>query len=176
NEDAAMMTSAAKVYRDETIKNADNEAIAAVSLSEAAARERAEQLIKRRATLAALNSRKNFLAAKRSLVEDVFARAEKKLEAMSADDRLALIDKLIARHAEEGDIIVISKNAPFSASDAEGLPAAKRLSLKAQKTGDFSGGIILSGRKFDKDLTFSALVAAAKEKEETMVAEELFGK
>ena len=70
---------------------------------------------------------------------------------------------------------MISKNAPFSASDAEGLPAAKRLSLKAQMTGDFSGGIILSGRKFDKDLTFKALCETEREKLEAEIAEKLFG-
>ena len=173
--EAQRITENAEIYYSETVEKAQADAQEYIAAALSVADKRAGEIKERSATLAALEARKTFLAAKQALVEEVFSRAEKMLEGMSKSEYLSLIDGLIAKHADKGDIIILSKNCPFTEKEAEELPAAKKLSLKAQKTGDFGGGIILSGEKFDKDLTFKALCETEREKLEAEIAEKLFG-
>ena len=115
------------------------------------------------------------MTAKQSLVEEVFSLALENLVKMDQADYLALINKLVEGYAEKGDVIVLSENAPVSTREVEALPSVKKLSLKAEKTGKFEGGLVLSGKAFDKDLTFRALCEAEKERSEAEIAKKLFG-
>ena len=173
--DAAKTFGNAESYYAETVKKAEDDAKKYVDAAISTAEKKAKEIVERKATLAALESRKTFLAAKQALVEEVFSRAEKLMEAMKEKDYLDFIEGLIKNNAEKGDVIVLSKNCPITEKQAEDLPAAKKLSLKAQKSGDFGGGIVLSGEKFDKDLTFRALCEMKKEASEAEIAEKLFG-
>ena len=173
--DAEKIALSAQYYYDQTVSNATEEADKYLSMQAETAAKKAEDVIKRGQTLASLEARKTLLAARQALVEEVFSRVGKMLESMGKAEYSGFIDKLISAHAEKGDKIILSVNAPISASEAENLPSAKKLGLKAEKTGEFGGGIVLSGDKFDKDLTFAAVCAALKEKYEAEIALKLFG-
>ena len=173
--DAAKIAESAENYYAETVRKAEDDAKNYVDAALSTAEKKAKEISERRATLAALESRKTFLAAKQALVEEVFSRAEKLLEGMKDKDYLNFIEGLLKNNAEKGDVIILSKNCPLTEKQAEELPTAEKLSLKAKKTGDFGGGIVLLGEKFDKDLTFKALCETKKESMEAEIAEKLFG-
>ena len=172
---AEMIVFDARSVSDSAISRAEEEA---KTLKENAARSAAlqgEQIVRARATLSAIETKKTFLTAKQAVVERVFSRALEKLLALKPKEYLALIDKLVKTHAEDGDVIVLSESAPVSALEIKALPSVKKLSLKVEKTGKFEGGIVLSGKVFDKDLSFKALCEAEKEKTEEEIAKKLFG-
>lgn len=173
--EAERMLRSADEYYDRTTKSARAEADKYIEKAVSEAQSAAEDLVKRSATLDNIEYRKTLLGARQALVEEVFSRAEKSLENMGESDYLALIERLIASYAEAGDAIVLAENCPLDAREVENTVAAKKLNLKAQKTGKFGGGLVLSGKKTDKDLTFKALCAAAKESYEGEVAQKLFG-
>ena len=162
-------------YRDESIAAAEERAAAYVEGCRAASEETAAEMVGRMATLARIEANKTLLAAKQNLVEEVYIRAQKMLEGLDKKEYLELIAALVEKFAEAGDTVVLSKNCPLSVGEVEAVSKVKKLSLKVVKTGDFSGGLILSGDKADKDLTFAALVNGVRERTETGIAQKLFG-
>ena len=126
-------------------------------------------------TLSAIESKKTYLAAKQAIAESVFSRAIEMLCALSEEKYLALISSLVEKYAEDGDEIVLSSSCTLTEKSVSALKAVSSRNLKVSKSGQFAGGIVLSGKKFDKDLTFEALVAALKEQTEEEVAKKLFG-
>ena len=172
---AAMIAQSAKDYYDLTVQKADREAKEIVENAKLQADARCKEIKRARATLSAIETKKTFLTAKQNVVEEVFSRAIEKLEALDPDGYLKLIDKLLKTYAAEGDEVIVSEKAPVTVQQVRDLDLVKKLSLKVKKTGEFGGGIVLSGKAFDKDLSFKALCEAEKEKTETEIAKKLFG-
>ena len=173
--EADKMIAEANAYKERAISEAEKKAEAFLAEAASNAKKDAEILIGRGRNASELESRKTLLAAKQKIVGEVFSAAKQRLLNMGKDEYLALIERLIKTYAEKGDKVIISKNAPLSADDVSALSSSKALALLCEKSGDFNGGIVLSGAKFDKDLTFSALIEAEREVFESQAAAKLFG-
>ncbi len=144
----------------------------------AAFKQEAELALSGQKTLLRLDSQKAELKVRRELIDEVYKRVEARLNVLSDDDYRKFIGALIIKYAEKGDKVIIAKR------DVERLDArwlseiSQKLDLALSYEDEFhtdSGGIILRGSKYDKNLTFSALVGEARKETESDVASRLFG-
>ena len=141
----------------------------------AEADERSRRISEGKAAAARLESAKILLAEKRKVLDEIYAAALKELQSLNESDSLRLLQRLLDENAEEGDIIVLAKNFAY-ASGVEKLPAVKERGLTlASERADISGGLLLRGKKSDKDLSFTALLNADKEEYQAEIAAQLFG-
>lgn len=171
--EATRILEEAQKYYDEVVSEAERSAEEYLSAERKATEAAAESVRSRRATLAAIDGKKAVLSAKQELVGTVYLRAVNKLKAMPKEEYLSFVLGLIEKHAEKGETVVISSDAPFSAEDVAKSDVVVRLALKVRAE-EIGGGIVIEGEKFDKDLSFASLVAAIREKTEAEVAERLF--
>ncbi len=176
----------AQKYADETVKAAEEYAenkrkeagfkaqTYALSQEELAGKEIAD-ISAKNAAAERMEKKKILLAAKVDLLNDVYARLEAKLGTLRGEDIKAFTEKLIGKYAEEGDEIVVSGNSAISAEEVKELPTCKKLSLKVSGGGDFSGGFMIKGKAYDRDLSFGAIVRSVKEQTEAEASAKLFG-
>ena len=182
----ARILSDAEAEAAEIIRNAEKraqeitdaaKARAAEEMAEtkAEAGERAKRISEGKAAAARLESAKILLAEKRRVLDEIYSRALKELLALNEKDSLKLIERLLDENAEEGDIIVPAKNFAY-ASGVEKLSVVKArgLTLSSERA-EISGGLLLRGKKSDKDLSYSALLNADKEEYQAEIAAQLFG-
>lgn len=137
----------------------------------------AEEVIKRRLTVADLDVRKIILKAKQDAIGEVLNEAYEKLCSLKKTEYLKFVEKNIAAAADDGDEIVLSSDGVINNEDVKklGVFSAKKLSV-AKKAGDFKGGVYLVGKTCDKDLTFKAIIENGKDGFVSEISEELFGK
>lgn len=175
HENAQKITDLAQEKANALIAEANALAKEQIDGAVANAEKEASLILERRATVARLDGKKHLLSAKQTLIKRVFARAEQMLEQLSGEKYLALINAQLEKYAENGNIVILSKNACLTESDLNALSVCQKLSLTVKKCGDFGGGIIIEGAKKDYDLTFKALCAQAEETYAGEVARKLFG-
>lgn len=132
-----------------------------------------EEINRRRLSVANLDAKKYQLSQKQLLVEKAYATAAEKLH---EDGRkyLKLIGKLITRYAETGETVTICEGDKKRITKAYLDGFGKKLTLNSQY-GDFSGGIILSSKGYDKNLTLEVVLRQIREESENEVIEILFG-
>ena len=117
---------------------------------------------------ARLDGAKILLAEKRGVIDEVYARALKKLTELGERDALFLCAKLLEENAEEGDEVVFAEK-------ASALPVIKEKKLKiSKKRADLDGGFILRGNVSDKDISYGALLAADREEMQAEIAIKIF--
>lgn len=172
--EAKKIVSDAEAYAEKAIKDAEAVATEIISSEKSSALRASEEILAGKRTLSALEEKKTILNAKQELVETVYIRARSKLLKMTKKEFLDFSERLISRHAEKGDEVVIDKSSPASAEEVASLPSVSALSLKVEVGEVKGGGIILSGKTCDKDLSFKALLEIVKEKTEAEIASELF--
>lgn len=161
---AKQITEAATAEAEEFVKKVSSEADA-----------EAVKRIEQRKTLSELDGRKIILKAKREVIDDAFIVALDKLRSVSKTYYLRLVERSIAENAEEGDVIVLSKDGVIGAKDVEAMPCFKDMNLSVAKDrGDFVGGVKLVGKNCDKDLSFAAIIEGVKEEKTAGVASVLF--
>ena len=135
-----------------------------------------EEIVKRRKIVANLEVRKIILNAKQNAIEEAFNAAYESLCKMSKEKYLEFVCKLIKDCAEDGDVIVLSKDGVLTAKDFEDKDFYTSHKLSVQKErGEFIGGVKLIGAYSDKDLTFKSVIEAEKDEFSFKVAEKLFG-
>lgn len=138
-------------------------------------------IIERSRTNAELTARKEALAARREVIDRVFAEAYQSLCAMDDKSRAGLCRKLLLAEAEGGETVFASKN---DAALLEGI--INEISTEFKKSGkqplqfskepvDIEYGFVLKGAAFEKDCSFHTLLRDARASEETGVAKILFG-
>lgn len=165
---------AAKREADGIIASAEARAKEELAETKAEADERAKSVADGRAAAARLDSAKIYLAEKRRVIDEIYARALSKLVDMKSADSLKLLSRLIAENAEEGDEVVLAENFKFAADVAK-LPVIKERNLTISATrAKISGGCLLRGKKSDKDLSFDALLSADMEEHQADIAAQLF--
>ena len=164
----------AETYYLETVSQAEKEASDYALSQRKEAKKQAEEIISRKSTLAKLEARKNLLSARQKLVEIVYKRAVNKLNEMDKGEYEEFIISLIGSYAEEGDEVLLPENSKLSAEEVERTEIVKSKRLTVRSGGKFNGGIMLVGKKFDKDLSFTALCDSIREKTESEIADELF--
>ena len=105
------------------------------------------------------------------LVDKAFEMAKKELMNLKDKDYKDLIKKLIQKHAENGDTVVVSKQDQTKLSAAFINSFKQKLTRKVGTHTD--GGIILQNKKYDKVLTFDRLLAMLREQIEIDIARTL---
>lgn len=165
--------------------DAAQRAEAAAAAAERAAQERlaegrralgreAEEIVARRETVAALDTRKEMLAAKRGIIEEVLSSALKTACAFKKEKYLAVLGDLLARYAEEDDAVTLASSAPVGEKELSGLKAFSEKKLRFAGKEDFEGGVRLENAVCVKDLSFRALLEAARSGLEREIADALF--
>ena len=137
-------------------------------------RERAQYILEKRAAAARLDGAKVVLAQKRRVIDEVYAQAESRLINARKEDCLAMMNGLLEKYAQDGDEICLAENFKYE-EELKLLPVLKARNLTiAEQRLAISGGCRLRGRVCDKDLSFGALLAADREKNQAVLAAELF--
>ncbi len=167
----------ANAERDEILKKVESEESARKQTALDSAREAAEAVISRRATLSGLETRKAELAAKQNLINAAFEEAAKKILNMTDHIYREFIGEFVVKYADDGDKIIIAER-DEKRLHAEWLDSLCR---KTGKSLSFSedkhkgkGGIILSGKLSDKNFTLETMMGRLRENCLTDVAKKLF--
>ena len=138
----------------------------------------AKEIISRRAMVANLDCKKIILSKKTEIVESVFAKVADAMRKKDKKAYLALIKNMIKASADDKDEVVICEKDKEIITqkeiDAISKEIGKKLTL-SKKYGDFLGGVMLCGEKFDKNLTFELEFEQIKDEQEEKLAKILFG-
>lgn len=140
-------------------------------------RREAELAVSGQRMLLRLETQKAELKVKRQIIDEVYAKVIEKINSLSDNDYRDFVGRSIAKYAQAGDKIIISKDE--KRLDDQWLNVlASRLKLQLcfdnERHSDV-GGVILRGSKYDKNLTVSALIEGVRKATESKVAEKLFG-
>ena len=140
----------------------------------AASEKRAESILEGKAATARLDCAKILLGEKRAVIDEVYARALKEMQNLSKGEELHLFERLIEEFSEEGDEVLFAQNYKY-AEEASKLDIVKEKKLKVSaKRADIDGGILLVGKNSDKNLSYSALLAADREEHQASIAAKIF--
>ncbi len=133
--------------------------------------------IERRRVVAELENKKQMLAAKRRLLDEVFEEARKQIENLSRRDYLKFFEKLLEKAVETGSekVILGKEEKIIDAKFVETLNKKKGWNLRFSKDrGDFKRGMVLSRNEVDVNLSLEAIFRDIREKWEDKVVERLF--
>ena len=138
----------------------------------------AQEILKRRAMVASLDCKKIILSKKTELVDDVFASVADTMRKEDKKGYLDLITKMIESSADDKDEVIICKKDKdiITQKEIDSISKAigKKLTL-SKEFGDFDGGVMLCGERFDKNLTFALEFEQIKDEQEEKLAKILFG-
>ena len=141
------------------------------------ARSQADAVISRRKTLCELESRKAELAAKQKVIDEAYEEAVRKILNMTDHIYREFIENLVCEYAEDGDRVIISERdvKRLSADWLSAISArtGKHLTLESE-THKGLGGVILSGKSCDKNLTLEAMVKSLRATTLSACAKKLF--
>ena len=175
----------AQAAADATVAEAEGRAAEIIAEAEArAARdrqgtsaiiaERSKAFADGKAAAARLDAAKVMLAAKRGVIDAVYARALEKLKALPQKDAVRLAEGLLLSYAEDGDELVFATNFAYKAQVLKLAVVAEKNLKNSGKTADIDGGFILIGKNSDKDLSYGALLALDREERQAEIAAKLF--
>ena len=164
----------AKTKAEGTVAAANARADKRKQGEKAAAEKRAESILEGKAATARLDCAKILLGEKRAVIDEVYARALKSLIDLGKAEALHLVANLLEEYAEEGDEVMFAENFKY-APDASKLDIVKEKKLKiSAKKANIVGGLLLVGKTSDKDLSYSALLAADREENQADIASKIF--
>lgn len=172
--EAADIIRTAGARADEIVAKAEAAALKEREDAEADVVERSKRIQDGKAAAARLDSAKVLLAEKRRVIEEIYARALEKLLNLGEHDSLSLLERLLKENAEEGDEIVLAENFKYVAGVFELPVVFERKLIISKERAPISGGCILHGKVSDKDLSYSALLAADMEEYQADLAAKLF--
>ena len=161
NERTAQCTQNAQARAD--AMKAEAEKAAQAKLEEGRRALETEERLIRRETLAALDCRKQLLAARRAVIDAALSRALETACAFPEARYLAVLERLLTQYAEEGDGVRLSASAPVTEASLQSLKVFSARKLRfLGKDGDFEGGMRLYGATYETDLSFRALIQAQR--------------
>lgn len=136
-----------------------------------------QQAVERSRVVANLDVKKILQGKKKQIIDMAFDEA---LDAIKADQKtyLALVEKMILFCCEDGDEVVIAKDDDKIITKkliADLAKKSKKSLKKSDEFGDFKGGVVLSGKNYDKNLTLELELSLIKEKIESNIDSILFG-
>ena len=174
NAEAQAIIADAERKADGTVSAANERAERRKQGEAAAAQKRAESILEGKAATARLDSAKILLGEKRAVIDEVYARALSGLINLGKGESLHLLGRLLEEFAEEGDEVLFAQNFKY-AEEASKLDVVKEKKLKVSaKRADIDGGIMLVGKNSDKNLSYSALLAADREEHQAEIAAKIF--
>jgi len=156
--------------------------------NETQARIRANNLIKERADavetkcqevflnakeLSVMDQSMQVLAAKNRVVNKVFGEVIKDIKSLPRTKYEKFILALIEKHAEDGDVVTVSKEDKIE-DVLKKADVYKKLHLKIQVAEDFVGGVILENEYCVKDLTIENIVAEKRRELIVSLSKKLF--
>ena len=118
------------------------------------------------------DTKKQILSAKVECVDAVFELALKKLCEMDEQKQTEFVLRTLEKYAEKGDVVVLSANSKVDRATLQNSATFNNLGLSFGKDGEFAGGVILCGSKFDKRLTFEELL----QEERSVLQGEIFAR
>ena len=173
---AGQLINEAKAKAVGIISAAQKSAAAYKERSLAGGEERAAAALERGRSVDALDTRRNLSACKSALIDEVFSAAAKALK----EDKKAYKDyltRVIKASAEDGDEVIICKEDEKTITPAFISSVAKSCKKKIKlsvERGEFIGGVILSGSRYDKNLTLEEDMRLIREECEPLVVKALF--
>ena len=160
NEKAASIRADAKARADALVSAAEEESAALSESARKLATSSAPEILKRRKSMAELEVRKIVLESKQELISKSYEEALARILASPKYPDLLL--SMICSAAEEGDVVQFASS-DEKVNESKILAAASKklgFSLTAAKEkGDFRGGIVLLGKRYDKNLTLETELA-----------------
>ncbi len=136
-----------------------------------------QEALERSQVVANLDVKKLLQGKKKEIIDMAFDEA---LDAIKADKKtyLALIEGMILSCCEDGDEVVVAMEDDKVITKkliADLAKKSKKSLKKSDEFGDFKGGVILSGKNYDKNLTLELELSLIKEKIESNIDSILFG-
>lgn len=172
--DADKIIALAEQYAAAKIADAEREAerIRAAAAEEAASR--CAFIAERSESNARIERKKSIAGAKTDITDEVFAKVCKRLESMDDNRAAELFAALIAKYGESGDVALIAQRYAAVAKRIADNPAVKAKGIAVKTESSLPAGMLLSGKKSDKDFTFRSLARFYKAEVGTDVAKKLF--
>lgn len=137
------------------------------------------ELVSRGEILSNLESKKMILAKKKSIIDDVFKLALQDLKIKENQPIYKkLVEKMIKENSEDGDKIQFSETDKNLFDDKFLQSIAKKIgiNLKIDKNyGKFMGGVLISNKNCDKNLTIELELENIRAKIEPKLAKTIFG-
>ncbi len=136
-----------------------------------------QEALERSQVVANLDVKKLLQGKKKEIIDMAFDEA---LDAIKADKKtyLALIEGMILSCCEDGDEVVVAMEDDKVITKkliADLAKKSKKSLKKSDEFGDFKGGVILSSKNYDKNLTLELELSLIKEKIESNIDSILFG-
>lgn len=173
-EEAKGIIAEAERRAEQTVAEANLRAERNTKGCEAEIKERVNGILDGKAAAARLDCAKIMLGEKRAAIDEIYSLALNKLNSLNKADALSIAEKLLSRHAEEGDEIIFAENYKY-AKEVLALPVVKDKKLKASNDKkNIDGGFILCGKSSDKDLSYGSLLKADRESNQAEIALNLF--
>ena len=170
---AAAIVEKARQSADESVRQAQEKALQTQQKLFVELEQERRRTLERRATVAEIDAKKEeVLAARVRCIDMAFSRAEEKLCDIDTATYLAFIEAMLVKYADDGDVVVVAKNAKVDREDIKRLAVFGEKHLTLGEDGDFSGGLVLSGKKYDKSLTFKSLLQETR----SVLQSEVFAK
>jgi len=117
------------------------------------------------------------MSAKSKAVDNLFQKTLEQLALLDKKKYLAIIENLLKKYAEDGDIVIISSQDKGKITQKFVDDIAKNMGIKlslAKDFGSFNGGVILAGKNSDKNLSFDMELLQLREECETQISSMLF--
>ena len=134
----------------------------------------AKDVADKKSAAARLESAKIELAEKRKVLDYAYNVALAKLKEYSEAEPQTFYAMLLEKYAEDGDVVYFAEE--FDGVDAvAALPvfSTKKLTIASGRA-KIAGGVLLVGKKADKDVSLTALIERDKELYLSQVASEIF--
>ena len=137
------------------------------------ANERADDILKKRATAARMERNKIILDAKRKAVDRVYELLLDGLKKLNEDEFVNLVSIAVEKYGEDGQKILLSASAPAKKEKIESLSAVKEKRMTVETTDSLEDGFVISGEIFDRDFSYASIVESCRERTENEVAARL---
>lgn len=168
----------AKEKADEILSLSAEQCKAYLATSQTETYRMCEDVEARAKTVADLDARKLQLGAKSQILNRVFERALEKLKDLDGDRAKELLFAMLDKVAEDGDVVTVceSEKDLLTKDEISAFAEQKGITLTlADEYGNFDGGLILTGKGVDKNLTYNVEIDALRDEVETEIAKEIFG-
>lgn len=180
NDNTAIINENIKKANDtanEIISKAQTEADAKIAEFKASLKASYDEIIRRGEVVANLDAKKILMSAKSKAVDNLFQKTLEQLALLDKKKYLAIIENLLKKFAEDGDVVIISSQDKGKITQKFVDDIAKNMGIKltlAKELGTFNGGVILSGKNSDKNLSFDMELLQLREECETQISSMLF--
>ena len=159
----------------EIINAAENDAKIYRSKNRQESEREREDIIRRRITVANLEVKKLLLKAKQEIINKSFSQSADEIRKDKKNYKKMLIKMF--EYAADNDTVTISQNDKdiLTAQDVQKIAKEKNITLKLNKSyGKFQGGVVLSNKQTDKNLTLEVELSSLRDEIEPEIAEMLF--